>query len=426
MKIKRIKAENFKSFEKLDLELKDFNVLVGANASGKSSFIHIIEFLRDISNYGLDNSISMQGDIDYLRNVRIGSSKNISIEIEAEISLGSLFENETEQRIILLSTTKLKYSFSLCSYKRKSGFKVVKDRLILSFDIIDIKMNGKKNMSRERIGIGELTRINDKGNIKLTYKLPSIDPEINELLDSIFLPLRRTSYSEKLSQKQLLLETPSFAAPFFLGNRIFAYTPVYDFDPRSARKAFPISGKANLESDGSNIAIVMKDIIENKDKRQNFLSIIRDTLSFIEEVDYDKFSDKSVILRIKETFSKETYLPASIISDGTINVIALIIALYFEEQDLIIIEEPERNLHPYLISKIVGMMKEQSCKKQIIATTHNSEFVKYIDLENLLLASRDRGGFSEISRPSEKEEVKVFLQNEMGIEELFVQNLLEI
>lgn len=114
-------------------------------------------------------------------------------------------------------------------------------------------------------------------------------------------------------------------------------------------------------------------------------------------------------------------------SDGTINITALIIILYFERKPLIIIEEPERTIHPHLISKIVDMMKDVSerFEKQIIVTTHNPEMVKYAGLENILLVNRNGEGFSQISRPFEKEEVKIFLENEMGIEELYVQNLLE-
>ena len=124
--------------------------------------------------------------------------------------------------------------------------------------------------------------------------------------------------------------------------------------------------------------------------------------------------------------SKNKYLPASLISDGTINLTALIIALYFEKKQICIVEEPERNIHPYLISKVIDMMKDASQNKQIIISTHNPEIVKYAGLENILLVSRDKDGFSTITRPVEKDEIKIFLENEMGIEELYVQNLLEI
>ena len=81
MAIKKIKISNFKSFKNLEIELDKFNVLIGANASGKSNFIQIFKFLRDISNHGLDNAISMQGGIEYLRNVNIGASEDLSMEV---------------------------------------------------------------------------------------------------------------------------------------------------------------------------------------------------------------------------------------------------------------------------------------------------------------------------------------------------------
>ncbi len=141
----------------------------------------------------------------------------------------------------------------------------------------------------------------------------------------------------------------------------------------------------------------------------------------------EKLADKSLLTSFKEIYSENKSIPAFLISDGTINITALIIALYFEEKSLIVIEEPERNIHPYLISKIVEMMVDVSerLNKQIIVTTHNPEVVRYTDIDNILLVYRNDKGFSQISRPAEKEEVKIFLENEMGIEELYVQNLLE-
>ena len=45
-------------------------------------------------------------------------------------------------------------------------------------------------------------------------------------------------------------------------------------------------------------------------------------------------------------------------------------------------------------------------------------------INKLLLVTRDKDGFSTITRPADKKHVKTFLKNDMGIEELYVQNLL--
>ncbi|KAF5431016.1 putative ATPase [Candidatus Methanophagaceae archaeon] len=188
-----------------------------------------------------------------------------------------------------------------------------------------------------------------------------------------------------------------------------------------------ITGKTELEHDGSNLAIVLKNILDDRKKAERISNLIKDLLPFIEEITVEKLPDKSLLASLKEVYYGKTVLPAFLISDGTINITALIIALYFEAKPLIIIEEPERNIHPYLISKVIDMMNDVSerQKKQIIVSTHNPEVIRYTDRENILLVHRDDKGFSQISRPTEKEEVKIFLENKMGMEELYVQNLLE-
>ena len=46
--ITKLTVENFKSFDKLEVELRPFNIVVGTNASGKSNFLDVFRFLRDI------------------------------------------------------------------------------------------------------------------------------------------------------------------------------------------------------------------------------------------------------------------------------------------------------------------------------------------------------------------------------------------
>ena len=61
MAIRRLKVSNFRSFSEFDIELGDFNVLIGANASGKSNFVEVFRFLRDIRKEGLRNAVALQG-----------------------------------------------------------------------------------------------------------------------------------------------------------------------------------------------------------------------------------------------------------------------------------------------------------------------------------------------------------------------------
>jgi predicted ATPase len=52
MFIKKITLKNFKSFKELSINLNNFNVLIGANNSGKSNFIQVFRFIKDLVKYG--------------------------------------------------------------------------------------------------------------------------------------------------------------------------------------------------------------------------------------------------------------------------------------------------------------------------------------------------------------------------------------
>lgn len=417
MAIKRIKVSNFKSFDAVDLELSKFNVVIGANASGKSNFIQIFKFLRDLSEFGLENAISMQSGIEYLRNLNIGSSKNFSIEVTCDTRESYMAAKEK----VTFEGYEATYGFAL-KFTGVSRFEVIEEKLLQKCNFYRQTEKGKT--TKEKLGKGEIVvyRKGNEGSVSLnTPKGLDIDSdkilEVNMTKHFIFGPKRITS-------KALFIENlPFFVVGGSLKNNISSIS-TYDFDPRLPKKAQAITGRVELEEDGSNLAIVLKNIMRSGNNRRKLFNLLQETLPFVNGLIIETFADKSLMFKLRESYSGRKFLPASLISDGTINVTALIIALHFGENQLVIIEEPERNIHPYIISKIVGVMREASKTKQIIVTTHNPETVKYSGIKDILLISRDKQGFSTIHRPSEKKEIKTFLQNEIGVEELFVQNLL--
>ncbi len=414
MSVKKLAVTNFKSFEELEIELGRFNVLIGGNASGKSNFVQIFRFLRDVVIHGLDNAISMQGGVEYLRNMNIGSSKDFLLKIDFDQEFGVV----SKTKEVGIKIHEASYEFVLKFKKRGVGYKIAKDELTLKCNFVRLGKHKGRIVEKEDFGGGEIIVSRTNGKVKVELNKPKA---VSIGKDEIYPPFLQEL---RIPQNTLLLQTSFFFMPPL--EEILSNISIYDIDPKLPKKATPITGKAELEEDGSNLSIVLKNIIDNKEKKRKLFNLMKDLLPFIEDLDVEKFADKSLLFKLREVYSEKQYLPASLISDGTINITALIIALYFEEKPITIIEEPERNIHPHLISKVVDMMKDASQKKQIIITTHNPEIVKHAGLDNLLLVSRNEEGFSVISRPYDKEEVKIFLENQIGIEELYVQNLLGI
>ncbi len=214
MKLRRVRVQNFKTFDDLDLELGDFNVFVGANASGKTNFIHILEFLRDIAVSGLENAVSLQGDVEFLRNINIGA--------EALSEFEFFFDRAF-------------YVFSLKHFKTKKGYKVIRDVCQ------GPGLGGDLVMVKNRRGAVDVEHYDEDHNL-VEYDLE------RPLLED-----------RKVSPGELLLSSGLFGYPFQDASRDIEAISIYNFDPRLAKSATSISGKADLEEDGSNLALVLEE-----------------------------------------------------------------------------------------------------------------------------------------------------------------------
>ena len=422
MKITKIEISNFKSFDNQSIQLSDFNLLVGANASGKSNLVQAFQFLRDIVNHGLENAISLQGGVEYLQNIKIAQSQPFSFRIIMQgESKGFWPGRHRESRSFKIY--KIDYKFSLKFYENESGYTVDQDKMTVSCSTED----------GARLEIPGVPPEPIHGSKKFSIKFSNLDGILKIVLNNSnmneepFLDGAPISGETPRSNEQpLLIESPIVGLYLQSALDGFRNIGIYDFDPKLSKKPVPMTGLSELAPDGSNLTVVLNKIMRIKEYRRGFLNLFRDLLPFIHDINVEKAMDKSIFFRLHEKYAKKEGLPASLISDGTVNIIALIIALYFQLKLVVIIEEPERNVHPYLISRVMDMFREVSKNRQILATTHNPEMVKHADLKNLLLITRDNEGFSRITKPADSDEIKIFLENDIGIDDLFVQNLLGV
>lgn len=407
MKIAKIEISNFKSFDHLSIRLDDFNLLVGTNASGKSNFVQAFQFLRDIVDHDLEDAISRQGGAEYLQNIKLAQSRPLLFHVvmRGEAKWLLLPSDRDEFNVTI---QEIDCEFSLKFRNKGSGYAVDRDRMTLTYSREDVP---------EKFSV-EFSNRDGKLGVESTH--PDAEPPF--LFDGIPI-FREPSESDG---KTLLIEFPLLGLYARPALDCLRNIGIYDFDPKLPKRSTPITGSSELAMDGGNLAIVLNKVISDEESKRAFLNLFRDLLPFLRDVGVEKVADKSVFFKLEEKYAEETDLPASLISDGTINMAALIIALYFQQKRLSIIEEPERNIHPHLISKVMTMFREASKKKQIIATTHSPEMVKQADLEHILLVTRDEEGFSKITKPADSDQIKIFLENEMGLDDLFVQNLLEV
>ncbi|WP_253487504.1 AAA family ATPase [Methanocalculus alkaliphilus] len=409
MRIQRVACRNFKSFSELVVDLDNYNILIGTNAAGKTNFIRILRFFRDIARHGIGNAISLQGGAEFIRNASFPEDTPTELGVIFENNLGVLSGvRDTEGGMHTLTFHQIEYRFGLLI--RDGSYEIVSDTLRLGCSCTS-------EADADTRGEGELLITRRDDGVAYDLRTPEgITIDISDIIPP-YLQNNTPRPGTLLIENPLLVPMPGF-------QRFFSDIAIYDFDPRSPRKAIPLTGRSDLEEDGSNLALVLRTILADPTKKRRLANLMHDLLPFIHDIDVRRFMDSSVYFTITERYGNDLTLPSSVISDGTINVINLIAALYFEEKPFIVIEEPEKNIHPYLIARVVSMVADAAAGKQILITTHNPGIVRYADVEDILLISRDKDGFSQIVRPALREEVRTFLKNEVGIEELYIQNLL--
>ena len=187
----------------------------------------------------------------------------------------------------------------------------------------------------------------------------------------------------------------------------------YNFNPQFSKGVSEINGDNNLGKYGENLAVILNKIFKEEDNKRKFLNLVNDLLPYIEDIGVEQLNENQMMYSITEV-NNMIEIPSVFISDGTANVISLIASLYFDDSKYLFIEEPERNIHPSLLSKFVDMIGEASNNKQIFITTHSPEILKYMDLNDVLFISKDEEGFSKIAKAANNETIAPFIE-ELGM-----------
>ncbi len=417
MAVTHIEVSNFKSFKHMAVSLDDLNVIIGPNAGGKSNFVQIFKLLRDITTVGLDNAISLQGGVDFLINLSMGRSEPLCISATSNVPYRHYYG--PRKKPVIQDVFETVYTAKLSFSATDRPPEIIEDTLTQRCRFLREQRAGGRVTEQEQIGPGTVTISHIKEAVTPSLELPPNMPVSERQIRAHLVP---PYIHEFFKPGQLLIEAAHFP---FAAPPIFGGIAVYDFDPSLARNAVPITGRADLDENAANLAVVLKNVLENPNRARKLSNLVTDLLPFVEDIRVEGFADKSLLIKVTEQYFNLP-LPAFLLSHGTITITALIIALYFQNCSSVVIEEPERSIHPYLVSRVMNMMSDAAHSRQVVMTTHNPITVRHVPDRSVLLVSRGSDGFSTITRPSDEEHIRDFLKQEMGLDELFVDNLLTV
>jgi predicted ATPase len=202
----------------------------------------------------------------------------------------------------------------------------------------------------------------------------------------------------------------------------------YTIDPARLREPqVPDSGSALLPH-GENAVSVLREIEKNSprdlERIQEFLTA---ALPYSLRVQPAQHGPRLSLEFLQESGTGSLVLDASGISEGTLRLLGLILAVFQRPApSVLLIEEPETSLHPGSLSLILDLIRAASFHCQVIVTTHSPELLdsgKWIEDRHLRIVYWENGA-TRVSRIG-KASREALEEHLMGAGELLRSNLLD-
>ena len=96
-----IRILGYKSFKKLEVQLRPINLLIGANGAGKSNFLSLFEMLGNIYEKRLGAYVAQVGGVDKLLYQGIKVTDNISLELKQDKNFYQLELMESDGKLMI-------------------------------------------------------------------------------------------------------------------------------------------------------------------------------------------------------------------------------------------------------------------------------------------------------------------------------------
>ena len=397
MIISRIQVLNYGCLRYVDVPLDRFHVLIGPNASGKSTLMDAIKFVSDVVNDGVGHACrSRTSNFADLVWGRPESTEDQRFEIALEFDLPEKVKTlMPEER-----------PFSVFRYEMSVG--------------VD-PQSGHVGLSEER---GALLVKRPSEPRQLTMFPESVLPE-STILSRTGHHRRSVFSKSKSGQTRYYYETSTrsgrggWVTGLNLGSDRSAMSILPDNDSNypaltetlvflrdkvvtlslnseRMRQASPPGSGDDFLPDGSNTPWVADTLFEHyQDRSDGWIGHLQDALRGFDSVRVvDRPDDRHKYLMLK--YGNGLEVPSWKASDGTLRLLALTMLAYLPEPTgLYMIEEPENGINPGALESVFNSLSSVY-DAQVLLATHSPEFVAIADVKDLLCFGKTEEGVVDI------------------------------
>jgi predicted ATPase len=349
--LSKFKVQRYKSLFDTEIELEPLTVFIGPNGSGKSN---ICEALAVLSNFSerVKKHISDVPIVPFFLECLRTSNEN-EFNVQSKFWRGEIHD--------------FLFEMTLSEAENSTHSEIIQKPLKLSIFI-------------------ECTPL-DSQRFSVTIQNQKNDQPLEKLFEKIF------EFKEFISRKSLI-------SPFEIAIK---KVNVYDFIPNSL--STKVSSTNSIDRSGKNITNSLVDILhENRERFIKLEKLFTELIPNIERISLPRGENQSFELELIDKYS-DHHISSTEISDGTLRILGFLTALYQKETPSIIcFEELENGVHPWLLHKMMELLKIVSTEGingkpvQVLITTHSPLLLNYVEPYQVRAVELDGEGKTQVHK----------------------------
>jgi len=331
----RLRLKNWRSIDDARIDLAPFTVIVGRNSSGKSNIVDALVFSSELGR-DASTAVSRRGGIGSIRRWSPSKPYAVSVEWRAAATEAGLDTDYTRHAMVLKSGKEGAWHFDQEELEARADGKL----------LFSAKRDKRGEADFERHPTG-------RGWSKLAEALPGST--------SVLLLARQIGWLRSLPTR-----TPSLTT-------VRSMRPA----PEEMRKPQPPSEGPRLTENGSNVATALREM--NASERQDVVGAMQRIVPGLVDVQarqVDRYLTLAFTQQHRGAPQRHSEFAATEMSDGALRALAIVIAAsQMARDELLIVEEPEVNLHPGAADLLYDVLHRASKRGAVLVTTHSPELL---------------------------------------------------
>lgn len=387
-----VEALNYRCLRYVQTPLKPFQVLVGPNASGKSTFMDVIDFLGSLVANGLDAAITERtpnpSDLLFW-----GQGDNLELAIEVSIP------DELRRLTATPELDTVRYQVSIGFDNTQRQFEIKSETLML------------KKVSEIELSNRSLFPVSPTVPETLLIKIPRPEHKgiINKVqggndnfYNEIHTPSeRRWAPSFRLGPKRSavgnMIEDPEAfpVATWFRKLLTFGIQKIM-LNSTVIKNPSPPTRVSGFASDGSSLPwVVARMRRDQPDQYNDWIEHLRTALPDLVGIDtIERPEDMHCYMNYEYRGGHK--VPSWLVSDGTLRLTALTLPAYLVDfEGMYLIEEPENGIHPVAISTVCDSLSS-IYDSQVLLATHSLVILNSVSVDDVLCFAKDEEGSADI------------------------------